>query len=66
MLNKLKNAAVNYWKDEDAVDDSITKIIMIVVGIACATAVGWYVWNILQKRTEQSSCANNPGPFCVE
>ncbi len=57
----------NYWKHEDAgVEDMPAKMIFLIIGIACAMGFGWYVWNILQTRTENASCANNPGPFCVE
>lgn len=55
-----------YIQEEDAIDNLPATVLLMVIGIALATALGWWIWNTLQKRTESSSCANNPSPFCIE
>lgn len=62
----MKNIICSYIRDEKAVDEAVSKMIFIVLGITCAMALGWWVWNILQSRTEQSNCANSNSPWCVE
>jgi len=62
----MKNAIKSYVKDESALDESVTKMLFIVIGIGCAMAVGWYIWNTLQKKTSKADCTNSNSPWCVE
>lgn len=62
----MKSLIKNYINDECAVDEAVGKMIFIIITITCAMGVGWWIWNTLQSRTEKSSCANNPSPWCVE
>lgn len=62
----MKSLIQSYLKEEQALDDSVSKILFVVIAIALATAVGYWMWNTVKGRTEKSSCANNPGPFCME
>lgn len=55
----------SYLKDESALDEEVSKVIMIVISIACAIGVGWWVWGILEKQTSQSNCSSNPSPWCT-
>ncbi|MEY8379432.1 hypothetical protein [Ileibacterium valens] len=63
----MKTKFITYWQDETAgIEDMPAKMVLLVVGISCAVGFGWYVWNLLAERTQRASCAENPGPFCIE
>ncbi len=62
----MKQIITNYIKDESAIDDSVSKMILLVVAISCAMGVGWWIWNTLQSRTAESDCSNSNSPWCME
>lgn len=62
----MKNAIARYMKNEEAAED-IQVVILTVVGLGCAVAVGWWIWNVLSNNANKSKCgSNNASPFCVE
>lgn len=66
-MEKIKESIKYYIKDENAgMEDMIERVVLLGAFSAAAIALGWWIWNKIQTRTEQSSCANNPSPFCVE
>lgn len=62
---KFKSMIRNYFKDETAVDDSIAKILFVVVGIAVVGAIGWFAWNAISNQaniaTNRLNNNTNPG-----
>lgn len=56
----------SYIQEEDAMDELVSKMLLIVGGICVAIAIGWYVWNTLQNQTEKQKCNGTANPFCVE
>lgn len=57
----------SYLLDEQAgLDDSISKVIFMIVAIACGLGMFFYIFNLLKSRSEKASCANHDGPFCVD
>ena len=62
----MRNLVSSYIKDEQAITLSVETIMFVVIGIGICLAVGYWIWNTIAKRTEESSCKNNPGPFCME
>lgn len=56
---------LEYIKDERA-EGSIEKIIMITATISVALFVGWWIWEKVKNRTNQSKCTNSDNPWCVE
>ena len=65
-MSNLTKYVKGYVQDEDAVDEAVGKIIMIVITIGCCMALGWWIWNTLKKKTDKSSCTNSDSPWCVE
>lgn len=65
-MSDLTKYVKGYVQDEDAVDEAVGKIIMIVITIGCCMALGWWIWNTLKKKTDKSSCTNSDSPWCVE
>lgn len=65
-MSDLTKYVKGYVQDEDAVDEAVGKIIMIVITIGCCMALGWWIWNMLKKKTDKSSCTNSDSPWCVE
>lgn len=65
-MSDLTKYVKGYVQDEDAVDEAVGKIIMIVITIGCSMALGWWIWNTLKKKTDKSSCTNSDSPWCVE
>ena len=62
MIEKIRN----YLIDETAAED-IQVVMFTVIGISCAIAIGWWIWNTLAAQTEKSKCGGqNANPFCVE
>lgn len=56
----------SYIKNDSAVDEAVSKIIFIVIAIGCSMAVGWFLWNSLQSKTEKTDCKNSSSPWCTE
>ena len=61
----MKQIITQYWKDEAAAE-SIETIILTIVSISIAIAVGWTIYNSVKRSTEKESCDVNASPFCVE
>lgn len=55
-----------YLKNEDAVDEAVIKMFFIVIAIAGAIAVGWYIFNTTKSQTDKQKCNGSANPFCVE
>lgn len=62
----MKNVIKSYVKNESALDESVEKMMFIIIAIGCAMAVGWFIWNTLQKKTDKASCSSSNSPWCVE
>ena len=54
-----------YIKDEKALDDSVMKIMFVVIGIAVVGAIGYFVYNMVAGQatnaTESLENSTNPG-----
>lgn len=62
----MKDKIARYIADEKAAED-IQVVMFTVIGISCAIAIGWWIWNTLAAQTEKSKCGGkNANPFCVE
>ena len=66
MLKSIKSDLQTYIYDDNAVDEAVSKMMLIVISIGCCMALGWWVFNLLKSRTEQSSCEHSDNPWCIE
>lgn len=64
-MNGVRHSMKSYVKDENAIDDGVTKIIFIVLAVIVVMGIGWYVWNLIANKadtaTKQSDGSSNPG-----
>lgn len=55
----------DYVMDEDALDESVGKMLFILVVIVAIIAIGWFVWNFLSNKasvaTDEANSTSNPG-----
>lgn len=61
----MKNILMKYIKEDTAAED-IQVVILTVIGLSCAIAIGWWVWNILSDQANSTKCDGNANPFCIE
>lgn len=55
----------SYLKNETAAA-SIETVVLVVVALVVAIAVGWWVFNIVKSQATKSKCSSGGSPFCVE
>ncbi|MEY8379431.1 hypothetical protein [Ileibacterium valens] len=62
----LKEKMIRYWKSDTAgLEDSVGKIMFVVIGIAAVAAIGYFIWNMISgqanKATQNLDHLTNPG-----
>lgn len=59
------NAIRSYFKDEQAIDQEVSKIVAVVLVIVVLMAIGWFAWNMIGGRADiasnQIKDSTNPG-----
>jgi len=62
----MMKAIKEYIKEETA-EEGVQFVVLAVLGLSCAVAIGWWVWSVLEKQTNASKCGGkNANPFCIE
>lgn len=55
----------SYYSDDTAAED-VKVMLLTVAAIGTSIAVGWYIFNMIQKQTDKQKCNGSANPFCVE
>lgn len=64
MKEKIMKPVQAYLQDEEA-SESIQTMVLAIVSLGVAIALGWWIWNLLKKSTKKEDCSSSDSPFCA-
>lgn len=56
---------IDMYIHEEEASESIQTMVLAIVSLGVAIALGWWIWNLLKKSTKKEDCNNSDSPFCA-